>query len=94
MQKTIEKLQWKTKHNSDFSKEIDFLQTVLIDNGVKEEDIQSFLRPLKKHTHNPFDMNNMDKAVRLVHDTLKNNKRIFVKVDPDVDGFTSASVLI
>jgi hypothetical protein len=53
MQKN-KKLQWKTKHTSDFSKENNFLETVLIDNGVKEEEIQSFLRPLKKHIYDSF----------------------------------------
>ena len=94
MQKKVEKLQWKTKHTSDFSKETNFLESVLIDNGVKEEDITSFLRPLKKHTYDPFQMINMDKAVALLHKHLKNKSKIFVKVDPDVDGFTSSSTLI
>jgi single-stranded-DNA-specific exonuclease len=94
MQKQTNKLQWKTKHVSDFSKETNFLETVLIDNGVKPEEIKSFLRPLKKHTFDPFKMMNMDKAVALVHKHIKNNSKIFVKVDPDVDGFTSSSVLI
>ena len=94
MQKKVEKLQWKTKHTSDFSKESNFLETVLIDNGVKEEDIANFLRPLKKHTHDPFKMVNMDKAVALIHEHIKNKSKIFVKVDPDVDGFTSSSTLI
>ena len=40
-------------------------------------------------------MKNMDKAVNLVHSVLnKKDGRIFVKPDPDVDGFSSASVLI
>lgn len=94
MQKKVEKLQWKTKHTSDFSKESNFLESVLIDNGVKEEDVASFLRPLKKHTHDPFKMVNMDKAVSLIHKHIKNKSKIFVKVDPDVDGFTSSSTLI
>jgi len=36
----------------------------------------------------------MDKAVSLLNKHLKNKSRIFVKVDPDVDGFTSSSTLI
>lgn len=70
------------------------MESVLIDNGVKEEDVASFLRPLKKHTHDPFKMVNMDKAVSLIHKHIKNKSKIFVKVDPDVDGFTSSSTLI
>ena len=33
------KLQWKVKHTSDFKKENDFLKTILIENGVKEQDV-------------------------------------------------------
>ena len=43
-------------------------------------------------------MDNMEEAVELVHNSLKNakkNKRkIMVKVDPDVDGYTSSSTII
>ena len=92
------KLQWKVKHTKDFSKEIDFLETLLIENGVNEEDIPRFLAPKKKEIHSPFLMDNMEEAVELVHNSLKNakkNKRkIMVKVDPDVDGYTSSSAII
>ena len=71
---------------------------MLIENGVNEEDIPRFLAPKKKEIHSPFLMDNMEEAVELVHNFLKNakkNKRkIMVKVDPDVDGYTSSSAII
>ena len=36
-------------------------------------------------------MKNMDKAVELLHKHLENKSKILIKVDPDVDGFCSAS---
>ena len=41
MIKKQEKLQWKVKHESNFKDEIDFLETILLDSGVKEEDIKA-----------------------------------------------------
>ena len=41
MVKKQEKLQWKVKHESNFKDEIDFLETILLDSGVKEEDIHA-----------------------------------------------------
>ena len=90
MQKKVEKLQWKTKHTSDFSKVSNFLESVLIDNGVKEEDIANFLRPLKKHTHDPFKMVNMDKAVALAVEEIKKNSKA-VKGGDDVKHVATVS---
>lgn len=78
---------------------MDFLETLLIENGVAEELIPSFLHPKKTHTHSPFLMVNMKEAVDLLHSTIKKNRedkkiKILVKVDPDVDGFTSGSSII
>ena len=52
------------------------------------------MRPLKKHTHDPFMLKNMQEAIELVRKHIKNDSKIFVKVDCDVDGVTSSSVLI
>ena len=89
------KLQWKVKHTSDFKKENDFLKTILIENGVKEQDVQLFLNPTRKSLNDPFLMKNMEQAVKLVHNVIKKgNPKIFVKVDCDTDGFSSSSVMI
>lgn len=85
----MEKLQWRVKHKVDFTKEIDFLETILIESGV--EDIKNFLSPKETHTHNPNLLNNIDEGIELLHKNL--NKKIYLKVDPDVDGFTSAAYI-
>lgn len=87
----MKKLQWKTKHNNDFNKEKDFLATVLIENGVNKEKIQDFLYPSKKFIHDPFLLKNMREAVQMVKSHISNGAKILMKVDPDVDGFCSAS---
>ena len=85
----MEKLQWKVKHKVDFTQEVDFLETILKGNGV--EDIESFLHPTKKFVLDPFTLDNMDKGLELLHNNL--DKQIFIKVDCDVDGFTSSAYL-
>ena len=45
----------------------------------------------KSHTHDPFLLKNIKVGVDLLHSNL--NKTIFIKRDPDVDGFTSAAYL-
>ena len=85
----MEKLQWKVKHKVDFTQELDFLETILKGNGV--EDIESFLRPSEKFVLDPFSLENMDKGLELLHNNL--DKQIFMKVDCDVDGFTSSAYL-
>lgn len=95
----LKKLQWRVKHNTDFSKEVDFLETLLIDNGVQVEQIPQFLAPKKKEVNDPFLMKNMKEAVELLHKYVELSQKgqqikILVRVDPDVDGFTSGSVLI
>lgn len=83
----MEKLHWRVKNNTDFTQEVDFLDTILKSVGV--ENVQEFLHPTVKHTHDPLLLKNMEKGLELLHNNL--DKKIFIKVDPDVDGYTSAA---
>lgn len=85
----MEKLQWKVKHPIDFENDVDFLNTILTSVGVI--DIDSFLHPTIKHTYDSFLLKNMEKGIKLLHDNL--DKKIFIKVDCDVDGYTSAAYI-
>jgi len=88
------KLQWKVKHHLNFTNDENFLDTILKDCGVAEDQIPGFMRPTKKYVNDPLLMTNMAEAVSMVHKHLKNNSKIFVKVDCDVDGFCSSAALI
>lgn len=94
MIKKQEKLQWKVKHESNFKDEIDFLETILLDSGVKEEDIKGFLNPTSKYVNDPKLMPNMEKACEIVRKNIKAGNKIFVRVDADQDGFSSSCALI
>ncbi|NLN95671.1 MAG: single-stranded-DNA-specific exonuclease RecJ [Bacteroidales bacterium] len=54
---------------------------------------RSFFRPQIDHLHDPFLMKDMDRAVERITQALKNNEKILVYGDYDVDG-TSAVALV
>ena len=85
----MEKLQWKVKHKVDFTQETDVLETILLTAGV--EDIEKFLAPSKKDTFDPFLLRNIEEGLKVLHENLQG--KIFIKVDCDVDGFTSAAYM-
>ena len=85
----MEQLQWKVKHKVDFTQEVDVLETILLTAGV--ENIEKFLAPSKEDTFDPFLFRNMKEGLELLHNNLKG--KIFIKVDCDVDGFTSAAYM-
>lgn len=85
----MDKLLWKTIHKCEFNKEDDFLERILTQAGV--EDIYEFLHVNKTHTHSSFLLRNMEEGIELLHSKL--GKTIFIKRDPDVDGYTSSAYL-
>lgn len=87
-------MKWKVKHKNDFQDEYDFLETILEDNGVSQENIKSFIHPTKALINDPFLMKNMKEGIELVHKHVKLGSKIFVKVDCDCDGYCSSAILI
>lgn len=85
----MEKLLWKTLNKCQFNKEDDFLETILTQAGIT--DIYGFLHVSEQDTYDPFLFNNMKKGIELLHSKLGGN--IFIKRDPDVDGYTSAAYI-
>lgn len=94
MIKNKSSLQWKVKHKTDFRKVHDFLEAIILECGVPEEDIKGFLHPTKQYINDPFLLKNMQEGIELLHKHIKSNSKIFVKVDCDVDGWTSSSMII
>ena len=54
---------------------------------------KDFFRPSWEHTHNPFLMKNMDKAVERLNQAINSNEKILLFGDYDVDGTTAVSVM-
>ena len=86
-------LKFKLKENCISTGSVRPMVDYLISLGIKEQDVDSFLKaPRLTDELDPWLLDNMDKAVQLLHEGFENNKRFFLIVDCDVDGFTSASI--
>ncbi len=57
------------------------------------EEAKYFFRPELSHLHNPFLMNDMDKAVKRLTEALSENERILIYGDYDVDGTTAVALV-
>ncbi|HVU06555.1 MAG TPA: single-stranded-DNA-specific exonuclease RecJ [Candidatus Paceibacterota bacterium] len=73
----------------------DVVANLLYSRGVRTaEDAAAFLTPdYDSHTHDPFLMRDMDKAVERVHRAVKNNEKIIIYSDYDADGIPGGVVL-
>ncbi len=71
-----------------------FLSKLLTLRNINEYKINDYLdASLVKNLPNPFLLNDMEKAVSRLIEALKNNEKIGIIADYDVDGATSASIL-
>lgn len=68
--------------------------SLLVQRGIETyENAEKFFRPKYEHLHDPFLMNDMDKAVERIMLAVKAGEKILVYGDYDVDG-TSAVALV
>ena len=71
-----------------------FVATLLIQRGIETfEEAKNFFRPSLDHLHDPYLMKDMDKAVKRIEKAIKNQERILVFGDYDVDGTTAVSLV-
>lgn len=67
---------------------------VLINRGINTfDDCSQFLNPKLEDFYDPFLLNDMDKGVARILQSISNNENIWVYGDYDVDGVTSTSLL-
>ncbi|MDP3996116.1 MAG: single-stranded-DNA-specific exonuclease RecJ [bacterium] len=71
------------------------LERLLIKRGLKTaKEAEAFLNPdYEKHTHDPFLLKDMDKAVSRVKMAVENNEKIIIYSDYDTDGIPGAVIL-
>lgn len=78
-----------TKHNIS-----ELLAKILVNRGVTgEEEIEIFLNPKRNNFHNPFLLNDMEKAVDRIIKAIETKEKTIIYGDYDVDGITSITVL-
>lgn len=70
------------------------IANLLWQRGVSTYDeAKLFFRPQLEHLHNPFLMKDMDKAIERINKAIKNNEKILIYGDYDVDGTTSVALV-
>lgn len=72
----------------------ELLATILVNrNIVNEDEIRLFLNPTRNDFHDPFLITDMDIAVERIIAAIKNQEKVTIYGDYDVDGITSITVL-
>ena len=70
------------------------LVQLLVQRGITTfEEAHDFFRPSLDNLHDPFLMKDMDVAVQRIEEALKNEERILVYGDYDVDGTTAVALV-
>ncbi|HEY5371461.1 MAG TPA: single-stranded-DNA-specific exonuclease RecJ [Hanamia sp.] len=70
------------------------LCNILVQRGIDTFDkAKDYFRPQLSHLHDPFLMKDMEKAVERILFAIKNNQKILVFGDYDVDGTTSVAIM-
>lgn len=71
-----------------------FLAGLLVQRGCFSfDEARTFFRPEISHLHDPFRMKDMDKAVLRLQTAIKQDEKILVYGDYDVDGTTSVALM-
>lgn len=70
------------------------LSTLLLQRGINNyEEAKYFFRPDIRHLHDPFLMQDMEKAIDRIETAIATNERIMIYGDYDVDGTTAVAVV-
>jgi len=72
----------------------ELITKVLVTRGIETpQQIRAFFKPSSQNLHDPFLMQDMEKAVDRIIEALIAKERIFIYGDYDVDGITAVSML-
>ena len=67
----------------------EIIARVMANRGLKSlTNSKTFFNPRLENLHDPFLMNNMDKAANVLQQNIINKKKVFIFGDYDVDGTT------
>jgi len=71
------------------------LAQILINRGIKDpESVRAFLSPSLDDLHDPFLLNDMDRAVERLKRAAEKNETVFIYGDYDADGITATALLL
>ncbi|MFA9190563.1 single-stranded-DNA-specific exonuclease RecJ [Flavobacterium sp. FZUC8N2.13] len=84
----------KIKHLAQALNVEHFVAQLLVQRGIETfEEAKHFFRPSLEHLHDPYLMKDMEKAIERIENAIKNQERILVFGDYDVDGTTAVSLV-
>lgn len=102
--KSIKNFQWELLQQdcnlvAKLSQELgidEILARIILNRGIKDtEEARLFFEPKLRHLMpNPFLLKDMDKAVERIIKAIRNKEKILIYADYDVDGATSAAVML
>lgn len=69
------------------------ISTILLNRGIKENELKSFLKKSMRDIKNPNLMLDMDKATERIIRAINNKEKIVIYGDYDVDGITSTALM-
>src|SRR4051812_35665074 len=70
------------------------LSSLLVHRGINTfEEARYFFRPSHLHLHDPFLMQDMEKAIDRIESAMAANEKILVYGDYDVDGTTAVALV-
>lgn len=82
-------------NTADFSRGLGFVAQYLISLGINKKDVMCFIdKPRDNDEDNPELLDNIKDAAEVLVKRLDCGAKVFVQVDSDTDGYTSAAVLI
>ena len=70
------------------------VEQVLHNRGIKLEDMERFKYPSQNDIVDPLKLEHMHEGVQMLMKHVGQNDKIFIQVDSDCDGYTSAAILI
>lgn len=89
------KNEWEVKDRFNPADGKSLIENILISRGILDsEKREEFLNPALEIRHDPFLLEDMDKACNIIEETVKKEGRILIFGDYDVDGVTSTASLM
>jgi len=73
---------------------LDVITQILCNRGIAENEISHYLNTTENDIYDTRLLDNIDIGVKMLLDCIENKKKIHIIPDVDVDGFTSAAILI
>ena len=79
------------KQKNNLIADVNFFQNFLKERNIK--DLKTFLHPTAKEQYNYMLLDNIVTAAKCLIKHVENNDNIFIQIDSDTDGYTSAAII-